>query len=381
MTAPIRLGMVGGGEGAFIGGVHRMVARLDGAFTLVAGAFSSDAEKSKRSGAALGLAADRCYGDYEAMAQAEAARADGIQAVSIVTPNHMHLPVARAFMKAGIHVICDKPLTTDLASAQAFAAERGAEDPLFVLTHNYTGAPMVRQAQAMVADGVIGQLRLVQAEYVQDWLTEPPEADNKQAAWRTDPNQSGKGGAIGDIGTHAYHLACFVSGQRAESLCADLTAFVPGRAVDDNAAILLRYANGAKGMLWASQVAPGNENALSLRVYGDKGGLEWRQEDPNVLWFTPFGAPKQKITRGGAGAGTAATAVTRVPAGHPEGYLESFATIYSEAASAIRAHDAGQAPDASLRVTTLADGVHGMQFIDACLASSGAGAVWTKLDR
>jgi len=356
MTAPIRFGMVGGGEGAFIGG-----------------------EKSKRSGAALGLAEDRCYGSYAEMAKVEAARDDGIQAVSIVTPNHMHLSVAEVFMAQGIHVICDKPLSTDFASASAFAKAQTKANALFILTHNYPGAPMVRQAREMVAQGKIGKLRLVQAEYVQDWLTEPAAEDNKQAAWRTDPARSGRGGAIGDIGTHAYHLACFVSGQRAASLCADLTAFVPGRKVDDNASMLLRYGSGAKGMLWASQVAPGNENGLFLRVYGDKGGLEWRQEDPNVLWYTPFGQPKQRLTRGGAAATDAANAVTRVPAGHPEGYLEGFATLYSGVATAIRDHVAGTKPDPALCLTDLEEGVHGMAFVDTCLQSSDAGGVWTEI--
>lgn len=373
---PIRWGMVGGGEGAFIGGVHRIAARLDGEYDLIAGAFSSDAERSKRSAAALGVPADRSYADFKDMARAEADRPDGIEAVSIVTPNHMHLPVARAFLQAGIHVICDKPLTTSAQEAREFLAEQAQANALFILTHNYPGTPMVRQARQMVAEGAIGALRHVQVEYAQDWLTEPADEGNKQAAWRTDPSKSGAAGSMGDIGTHAYQLACFITGQRAAQVAADLTAFVPGRKVDDNAAVLMRYNSGAKGMLWVSQVAPGNENGLSIRVYGDKGGLEWRQEEPNRLWFTPFGQPKQLLTRGGAGATDVANAVTRVPGGHPEGYLEAFATIYASAAAAIRAHETGLDPAPEHLLTTLEEGVHGMSFVDACLRSSSGNAKW-----
>lgn len=375
-NAPIRLGMVGGGEGAFIGGVHRIAARLDGEFTLLAGAFSSDPDRAMRSGDVLRIAPDRCYTDYQEMARIEASRPDGIQAVSVVTPNHMHLPVARAFLNAGIHVICDKPLTTSVQDARDFAQEQADAKALFILTHNYTGAPMIRQAREMVANGAIGTLRHVQAEYVQDWLTEPVDPNNKQAAWRNDPAKAGAAGAVGDIGTHAYHLACFVTGQRAAQLSADLTSFVSGRKVDDNAAILLRYASNAKGMLWASQVAPGNENGLSLRVYGEKGGLEWKQENPNQLWYTPFGLPKQLLTRGGAGTGGAAASVARLPSGHPEGYFESFATVYSDAANAIRAHKGGVLPCKEYLLTDINESVHGMEFVDACLRSSARDSAW-----
>lgn len=377
MTRPVRLGMVGGGEGAFIGGVHRIAARLDGEFELVAGAFSSTPEKSIRSGKALNIDEKRCYGSFLEMAKAEAAREDGIEAVSIVTPNHMHLPVAEVFMEAGIHVICDKPLTTDLAAARSFLQAQADANVLFILSHNYPGTPMVIQAREMVADGKIGKLRYVQAEYVQDWLT--VEADNKQASWRGNPELAGKAGCVGDIGSHAYNLASFIAGENVSSLCADLTAFVKGRAVDDNASILLRYASGAKGMLWASQVAPGNENRLSVRLYGDKGGLEWRQEEPNYLWYTPFGEPTRLITRGGAGAGEAANSASRIPAGHPEGYLEAFAIIYKKAAEAIRSHQSGIMPDPALGLTSLEDGVHGMAFIDACLRSSSEDSCWVEL--
>ncbi|MDE9451678.1 Gfo/Idh/MocA family oxidoreductase [Aliiroseovarius sp. Z3] len=377
--APIRWGMVGGGEGAFIGGVHRIAARLDGQFDLVAGAFSSQPERARRSGEALGISADRNYESFEEMASAEARRPDGIQAVSIVTPNHMHLPVASAFLRAGIHVICDKPLTTSVEAAREFQAEHKDSDALFVLTHNYPGTPMVRQAREMVSQGVLGTLRHVQVEYAQDWLTEPADSGNKQAAWRTDTSKTGAAGALGDIGTHAYQLACFVTGQRAIQVAADLTSFVPGRPVDDNASVLLRFDDGAKGILWASQVAPGNENALSIRVYGDKGGLEWRQEDPNRLYFTPFGEPKQILTRGGAAATSSAISATRLPGGHPEGYLEAFATIYSDIADEIRLHRSGPSLSQHSLLVDLEEGTHGMAFVDACLRSSTANGIWLSI--
>lgn len=376
--APLRLGMVGGGSGAFIGAVHRIAARLDGEYTLIAGALSSTPEKSRASGQALGLS--RVYDDYLAMAKGEARRKEGIEAVAIVTPNHMHAGPAIEFLKRGIHVICDKPLTATMAEAKKLAAAAAKADALFVLTHNYTGYPMIRQARAMVAAGEIGRVRLVQVEYVQDWLTEAAEkSGSKQAEWRTDPERSGAGGATGDIGTHAYNLACFVSGLTAEALAADLSIFVPGRALDDNAHVLLRFEGGARGMLWASQVAPGNENGLRLRVYGDKGGLEWAQEDPNYLWFTPFGEPRRRITRNGAGARPEAGRVSRIPPGHPEGYLEGFANIYAEAARAIRAHQAGEKVPEGVLYPTLADGLAGMRFVEACVQSSRRNAGWVTL--
>lgn len=385
-TGPIRYGMVGGGQGAFIGGVHRIAARLDGEFQLVAGALSSDPERAIASGRELGLDAERCYASFAEMAKAEAARADGIEAVAIVTPNHVHYPAAKAFLDAGIHVICDKPLTSNLADAKKLAAAAAKSGQLFVLTHNYTGYPMVRQAREMVAKGMLGDLRVVHAEYPQDWLTEAVEASgSKQAVWRTDPKQSGAGGATGDIGTHAYNLARFVTGLELDSLAADLDAFVPGRLLDDNAHILLRFkakgrAPAAKGMLWASQVAPGNENGLKLRVYGTKGGLEWEQQHPNHLWYTPFGQEKRLITRGGAGAGPSAARVSRIPAGHPEGYLEGFANIYAEAARAIRAmrRKGGKMPK-DVVFPTVADGVEGVAFVEACVKSSKKNGAWTKL--
>jgi predicted dehydrogenase len=372
----IRLGMVGGGNDAFIGGVHRIAARLDDKFELVAGALSSTPEKSLESGQALGL--ERVYEDFKQMAIREARLKSGIEAVSIVTPNHVHYAAAREFLKRGIHVICDKPLTSTLADAKKLVKAAENANALFILTHNYTGYPMVRQAREMVANGEIGKIRVVQVEYPQDWLTE--QQDFKQAEWRTDPERSGAGGSTGDIGTHAYNLACFVTGLTAESLAADLQAFVPGRKVDDNAHVLLRFEGGARGMLWSSQVAPGNENALRLRVYGEKGGLEWAQEDPNYLWFTPYNEPKRLITRNGAGAGDSANRLSRVPPGHPEGYLEGFANIYGEAAEAIQAFRNGSSPDASVVYPTVHDGLNGVKFVAACVQSSSRNAAWVKLE-
>jgi predicted dehydrogenase len=379
-SEPIRLGMVGGGRGAFIGAVHRIAARMDGEFRLVAGALSSDPERARLSALDIGIPADRAYTSFEGMARAESRLPDGIEAVAIVTPNHMHFPVAKTFLEAGIHVICDKPMTSTVDDALALRDLAKASGKLFVLTHNYTGYPMIRQAREMVAAGAIGRIRVVQAEYAQGWLTTKLEdSGQKQAAWRVDPEKSGAGGCIGDIGTHAYNLASFVTGLKLDKVSADLTTFVEGRRLDDNVAILMRYEGGAKGMLWASQVAPGNENTLTLRVYGDKGGLEWRQEDPNYLWYTPLGGEKRLVTRGGDGSGAAAGRVTRVPAGHPEGYLEGFATIYAEAARAIRAARDGSAPDPAVVYPTVDDGVAGMLFIDASIRSSRADGAWTKV--
>ena len=380
-TGRIRLGMVGGGQGAFIGAVHRLAARMDDQYEFVAGALSADAKKARASGAELGLAPDRIYPDFREMAKAEAKRADGIEVVSIVTPNHVHVPAALAFIEAGIHVICDKPLALNLKEAKQLEKAL-AKHPhvIFALTHNYSGYPMIRHAKAMVKAGELGEIRLVQGEYPQDWLTTALEkTGQKQAAWRTDPKRSGAGGCVGDIGTHTYQLMCDVSGLAADEISADLTTFVKGRALDDNVHVMLRFNNGARGMIWASQVAPGNENGLKLRVYGTKGGLEWTQADPNYLWYTPFGEPKRLITRGGAGSGPAAGRVTRVPPGHPEGYLEGFANVYTEVARAIKAKRAGKKTDKDVAFPGIADGVAGMAFIEACVTSSGKNGKWTKL--
>ena len=376
MADRIRLGMVGGGNDAFIGAVHRIASRIDDKFELVAGALSSTPEKSRASGEALGL--PRVYDDFKSMAIREARLKTGIEAVSIVTPNHVHFAAAREFLKRGIHVICDKPLTSNLPDAKKLVKMAEASGAIFVLTHNYTGYPMVRQARQMVANGDIGKIRVVQVEYPQDWLS--VEQDFKQAEWRTDPARSGAGGSTGDIGTHAFNLACFVTGLEVESLAADIQAFVPGRQVDDNAHVMLRFQGGARGMLWSSQVAPGNENALRIRVYGETGGLEWAQEDPNYLWHTPFGEPKRLITRNGAGSVDASARMSRIPAGHPEGYLEGFANIYSEAAAAIVASRSGETPPEDVIYPTVQDGLKGVQFVSACVNSSKRNAAWVKLD-
>ena len=375
----IRLGMVGGGRDALIGGVHRIASRIDDRYELVAGAFSSTPEKSKASAADLGVAPDRAYGDYFEMAKREARLKSGIEAVAIVTPNHMHYPVAREFLKRGIHVICDKPLTSTLADARKLAKAAEMSGALFVLTHNYTGYPMIRQAREMIESGELGAIRLVQVEYAQDWLTKAEEGQgNKQAEWRTDPARSGSGGSIGDIGTHAFDLAGFVSGLELESLCADLNSFVAGRQLDDNGHVLLRFSGGAKGMLWCSQVAPGNENALKLRIYGENGGLEWAQEDPNYLWHSPLGQPKRLLTRNGAGATAAGQRVSRIPGGHPEGYLEGFANIYTEAAEAIVARRTGKPTSQGVMFPGIDEGLAGVAFVTACVESSRRDGAWVK---
>ena len=377
----LRLGMVGGGQGAFIGAVHRIAARLDGRWELVAGALAATPEKARASGAELGLDPARCYGDFTEMAKREARRKDGIDAVAIVTPNHVHFAAAKAFLDRGIHVICDKPLTTTLKDARRLAELVAKSGCVFVLTHNYTGYPMIRQARQMVADGVLGPIRVIQTEYAQDWLTTKLEdTGQKQAGWRTDPARSGPAGSIGDIGTHAVNLACFVTGLQLESVAADLTSFVPGRTLDDNANVLLRFSGGAKGSLWASQVAPGNENGLRLRIYGEKGGLTWAQEDPNYLDYAPYGEPPRLIRRGGAGSDAAAGRVTRIPAGHPEGYLEGFATIYSDAAELIWARLEDRAPEpGAMLLPSVQDGVAGVAFIEATIASGRKGGAWTRV--
>lgn len=370
----IRLGMVGGGNDAFIGGVHRIAARIDDKYELVAGALSSTPEKARASGEALGL--PRIYEDFKDMAIREARRKDGIEAVSIVTPNHVHYAAAREFLKRGIHVICDKPLTGTLRDAKKLAAAAETSDALFFLTHNYTGYPLVREARARVARGDLGDIRLVQVDYAQDWLAEAPAPDNKQADWRTDPARAGLGGATGDIGTHAWNLMRFVSGLEVEALAAELTSFVPGRALDDNAHVMLRFRGGAKGMLWCSQVASGEENALSLRIYGTKAGIEWRQEDPNRLLVTPLGGTTEIVTRASAATTDDARRLTRVPPGHPEGFLEAFANLYGEAAQAIRAARTGEPLPAGVTWPSAADGLEGVAFVEACVRSSRRNAAW-----
>lgn len=374
--ARLKLGMVGGGQGAFIGAVHRIAARLDGKWELVAGAFSSDPQRAAHSAVELGIAPDRAYADYAEMAKAEALRADRIDAVAIVTPNHLHASVATAFIKAGIPVICDKPMTASLHEAEELAELVTRTGVPFVLTQTYTGYPMVREARALVGSGAIGQVRHVQVEYLQDWLSGPVEkAGQKQAVWRTDPALSGDGGCIADIGTHAANLATFVAGLGITEVLADLTAFGPGRRLDDNAAVLVRFQAGAKGMIWASQIAPGTKNALRLRIAGDRGGLAWDQEQPEILEFTAAGEPTKILRRGGDGVATP----TRVPAGHPEGYLEAFATLYGDAAdlltkATVTTHGANE------RVLPgVHDGLLGMRFVAACVQSSTKGGLWVEV--
>ena len=376
----VRLGMAGGGQGAFIGAVHRIAARLDDAWSLVCGALSSDPVRARASGLELGLDPTRVYGSYAEMFAVERDRPDGMEAVAIVTPNHLHYPVACAALEAGFHVICDKPLATSTEEADALVKLAADSKRIFAVTYNYSGYPMVRQARAMVARGDIGALRVVQVEYAQAWLAGPLEiTGQKQALWRTDPTQSGPGGAIGDIGSHAFHLACFVTGCVPEQILGDLSTFVPGRRVDDNAHVLLRFAGGARAMLWASQVAHGHENALRLRIYGEAGGLEWAQEEPDRLWFTPSDQPRRLLTRGGPGMSVEAARVARLPAGHPEGYLEGFATIYAEVARAIRAARDNVAPAPEVMFPSVEDGALGVRFIEASVRSSAEGGRWVDL--
>ncbi len=377
--APIRLGMVGGGEGAFIGVVHRWASQLDKRYVLLAGALSATPDKAQRSGRALGLAPGRSYGDYSVMAAAEAAREDGIEAVAIVTPNHLHAPVAEAFIAHGIHIICDKPLCATLAAAKRLAALARRKGVVFAVTHSYSAYPMVRQARQMVREGQLGALRVVQVEYAQDWLAEPIEqGGQKQAAWRTDPVQSG-GGAIGDIGSHAWQLADFVVGEPVAQVAAQLSSFVPGRAVDDDVQMMLRWASGTRGLLWASQVAPGHLNDLKLRIFGAKGGLEWRQRQPDQLRYTPLAEPTRILNRGTAAMQADAARLSRIPGGHPEGYLEAFANLYGEIAEALVAARQRKPAPEGVQFPTVDDGVRGVQFIDAAQRSSKAGGRWTKV--
>lgn len=374
----LRLGMVGGGRGAFIGAVHRMAARLDDKYEMVAGALSASAENAKASGEDLGLAADRIYSSWEEMADKEGARDDGIDVVSIVTPNHLHFGPAKAFLEAGIHVICDKPMTLNLEESIELVKIARKSGVVFVLTQNNTGYPLVRQARNMAEDGTLGEIQVIRVSYVQDWLTTAIDQEGqKQAAWRTDPKSAGAGGSIGDIGVHAFNLAAFISGLELESVCADLRSYVAGRELDDNANVLLRYANGATGTLWSSQVAPGNYNRLSIGVYGTKGGIEWVGEDNDNLQYTPLGEPTRTITRGGPGARDVANRVTRMPPRHPEGYIEGFANVYTDAAELIWAKKDGRDPDpAAMSVPTVEDGAKGLAFIEACVQSSKKGGVW-----
>jgi len=368
--------MVGGGRGAFIGAVHRIACELDGQALLVAGALSSDPQIARDSAAAWFL--ERSYTSYEEMARAEATAADGIDFVIIATPNDLHVSVARAFLTAGIHVVCDKPLAVSLAEGEALARLVASGEALFALTHTYTGYPAVRQAREMVRAGALGEIRKVLVEYTQDWLMEPLESrGQKQAAWRTDPKRAGSGGSIGDIGSHAANLVEFVTGRAIESVCADLTSFVPGRRLDDDANVLIRIAGGARGTLTCSQIAAGDENRLAIRVYGSRAGLEWQQQEPNTLVHKPAGAPWELLRTGHGYMSEAARAVTRTPPGHPEGYLEAFANLYRGFIADVRRLAAGE--PALRDYPGVEEGLRGLRFIERVVESSRAGSVWLSL--
>src|SRR5579884_2510270 len=372
----LRAGIVGGGVGSFIGAIHRVAAQLDGQAELVAGAMSSDPQKAEASAQAWYL--NRSYGSFAEMARAEAQRADGIDFVMITTPNHMHFPVARAFLEQGIHVVCDKPMTFSLQEAQELVELVERSNLIFALTHNYTGYPAVRHARALVRQGEVGTIRKVLVEYIQDWLMEPLErSGSKQASWRTDPARSGIAGCVGDIGTHGENLLEFITGLKIKSLCADLSTFIEGRALDDDANMLLRLENGGKGVLTCSQVAAGEENNLNIRIYGSKGGLEWHQMEPNTLLFKQPGQPTRILRTGQPYLSDVAKASARIPAGHPEGYLEAFANIYKMAIADIRRVKMGEQPQGGY--PTVYDGLRGMQFIVKAVESSQKGCVWVDL--
>ncbi len=377
--AKLKLGMVGGGSGAFIGAVHRMAASLDGRFEFIAGALSSTPERSAASGRELGLAGDRAYATWREMLEAESRRGEDqrIDVVSVVTPNDSHFEIARAFVHAGFHVVCDKPMVTTSEQARELVEAVEASDVVFAVSYNYSGYPMVKQAAELVRSGQIGEVRKVFVEYHQGWLAQDLESSGqKQASWRTDPARAGLGGAIGDIGTHAEHLLSAVTGLEIESLCAELTAFVHGRALDDDASVLMRLGGGAKGVLTVSQVCIGEENNFSLRVHGTRGSVMWRQEEPNSLVFCRDDGSRQVLTRGGVGLGPAAMAATRLPSGHPEGFIEAFANIYRAVADDIEGRRGGKKP--AVRYPTVLDGARGVAFVERVVESARAGAAWVE---
>jgi predicted dehydrogenase len=381
MTQKLKMGMVGGGRDAFIGAVHRMAARLDGRIELVAGAFSSDPAKSKASGEDLGLDPSRVYPDYQTMAAAESKLRENerIDFVTIVTPNNVHFPPAKTFLEAGFHVVCDKPMTFDLAEAKALREVVKSTGKVFALTHNYTGYPMVKEARELVRNGDLGKILKVVAEYPQGWLIQPIDAEGqKQAAWRTDPSRTGASSCIGDIGTHAENLGRYITGLQIDELCADFTTFVPGRRLEDDGNLLVRYQGGAKGVLYASQISVGEENDLSIRVYGTKASLEWHQEHPNELVVKYPDAPRKIYRRGNSYISETAKRFTRLPFGHPEAFIEAFANIYLEAARAVEAVKAGKPIPPDIDYPTVEDGVLGMAFIATAVASANNGSTWTK---
>ena len=381
MTQKLKMGMVGGGRDAFIGAVHRMAARLDGRIELVAGAYSSDPAKSKASGEDLGLDPSRVYPDYQTMAAAESKLRENerIDFVTIVTPNNVHFPPAKTFLEAGFHVVCDKPMTFDLAEAKALREVVKSTGKVFALTHNYTGYPMVKEARELVRNGDLGKILKVVAEYPQGWLIQPIDAEGqKQAAWRTDPSRTGASSCIGDIGTHAENLGRYITGLQIDELCADFTTFVPGRRLEDDGNLLVRYQGGAKGVLYASQISVGEENNLSIRVYGTKASLEWHQEHPNELVVKYPDAPRKIYRRGNSYISETAKRFTRLPFGHPEAFIEAFANIYLEAARAVEAVKAGKPIPPDIDYPTVEDGVLGMAFIATAVASANNGSTWTK---
>jgi len=377
----LRLGMIGGGQGAFIGAVHRIASRMDDEYELTCGAFSSDAEKAKASGLLLGLSLDRVYTSYQELIEKEKQLPEDerVQAISIVTPNHLHFGPAKLALENGFHVILDKPMTFSLAEAKELEKVVKASGKRFCLTHTYTGYPMVKEARQLVAEGKLGKIRKVCVEYPQGWLSTFLEGeDNKQASWRTDPTKSGIAGAMGDIGTHAFNLAEYVSGLQVTKLCADINTVVEGRKLDDDGAALLKFNNGASGVLIASQVAAGDENNIKLRVYGEKGGLEWQQDNANTLLLKWLDKPAEILRTGAGYLSSYATNNTRVPAGHPEGYLEAFANLYRNFALSIKADIAGkQAEKEWLDYPGIEDGIRGMAFVENVITSGKSGVKWT----
>ncbi len=377
-AVPLSYGMVGGGAGAFIGDVHRKAIGLDGLAKLAAGSFSKDPANTQTTGRSLGVAMDRCYPDYETMAASESGRPDGIDFVVIVTPNATHYPIAKAFLEKGINVVCDKPLTFEVAEAEELSSLAKRKNLLFCVTYTYTGYPAVKQAREMIKRGELGDLRFVNAEYPQEWLATPVEREgSKQASWRSDPKQSGKSNCVGDIGSHVENLVAYMTGLEIVSLCARLDSFVPGRVLDDNASILLNYKGGAKGLYWSSQIAIGYDNALRVRVFGSKGSLQWSQENPNYLVFSRLGQPSETLSRGRDAFHSQAQAYSRIPAGHPEGYFEAFANIYKTFAAALAKKKAGQALSSDdLDFPGVEAGISGVRFIGKAVESSRKGAVW-----
>ena len=373
---PLRAGIVGGGRGAFIGAVHRIAAELDGQARVVAGAMSSDPDIARASAADWNL--ERSYDSFADMARKEAEITDGIDFAIVATPNHLHTPVATAFLTAGIHVICDKPLADSLQQAEVIAGAVRQSGRLFALTQVYTGYPMVREARDFVLAGRLGELRKVQVEYNQDWLKDPIEKDgNKQAAWRTDPERAGISCCVGDIGTHAQNLLEFTTGREVESICAELTSFVEDRQLDDDASMLLRLEGGARGTLVASQIACGEENALTLRLYGTEAGLEWHQQEPNTLIVKPAGKPWEHWRTGTGYLSDGAARATRTPPGHPEGYLESFANIYKDFIADIRRVGNSESPLGNY--PGVEEGLRSMRFVEAAVTSAQQGAVWVPV--